>query len=63
MVVMVGGPGMSGSSPLVRGLLGRRGGRGLDPRIIPARAGFTAIQDMTSVTVGDHPRSRGVYTP
>ena len=51
----------SGSSPLARGLpdaeLGRLGG----PRIIPARAGFTATPRMCPMTSADHPRSRGVY--
>ena len=52
---------ISGSSPLARGLpriLSRP--RHL-PRIIPARAGFTAHCDMSAVSGGDHPRSRGVY--
>ena len=51
----------SGSSPLARGLpvLDDRvlGGR----RIIPARAGFTDIDAGDTTTLGDHPRSRGVY--
>ena len=35
----------------------RRGTSG----IIPARAGFTQARVGSSVGVGDHPRSRGVY--
>ena len=51
----------AGSSPLARGLP-----RGLplmrqDPRIIPARAGFTPHDYALTTTVPDHPRSRGVY--
>ena len=34
----------------------------LSEGIIPARAGFTSRPFMVSVTVGDHPRTRGVYT-
>ena len=51
----------AGSSPLARGLPRRahRGRRGV--RIIPARAGFTALSRPTSVGRRDHPRSRGVY--
>ena len=54
--------GMTGSSPLARGLrqgiadLGGGGG------IIPARAGFTRPHGRGVVAGGDHPRSRGVYT-
>ena len=52
-----------GSSPLARGLR-REGGRGLgDPRIIPARAGFTPAPEHRRSHRGDHPRSRGVYEP
>ena len=52
----------SGSSPLARGLL--RCGEGLKVwnRIIPARAGFTMSWQSMTVTSGDHPRSRGVYS-
>ena len=32
-----------------------------DPRIIPARAGFTAPGAPSPVSHRDHPRSRGVY--
>ena len=50
-----------GSSPLARGLPGRRGQERVTDRIIPARAGFT-IGARHSGRVGqDHPRSRGVY--
>ena len=59
--LMTWGCSMRGSSPLARGLLvitaalvGRRW-------IIPARAGFTLTEFNNSKTVGDHPRSRGVY--
>ena len=53
----------TGSSPLARGL------RVVDARqdglrgIIPARAGFTASLPRRDCGLGDHPRSRGVYTP
>ena len=51
-----------GPSPLARGLrlsseTARRTGR-----IIPARAGFTAVQRDGAQDGPDHPRSRGVYT-
>ena len=51
----------SGSSPLARGL--RRHARPLRTprRIIPARAGFTAVRGSPPGLRGDHPRSRGVY--
>ena len=50
-----------GSSPLARGLhLRRHLGEGGN-RIIPARAGFTFTAIGVLLTVGDHPRSRGVY--
>ena len=53
--------GAKGSSPLARGLRRVRV-QGLDnPRIIPARAGFTAISSPPSSPGTDHPRSRGVY--
>ena len=50
-----------GSSPLARGLL--RPGESLADllRIIPARAGFTYRVAASLSTMGDHPRSRGVY--
>ena len=50
-----------GSSPLARGLLcvavSGLAGQG----IIPARAGFTWGGEPLALSVGDHPRSRGVY--
>ena len=54
-------PSRPGSSPLARGLpralpLGRS-----DGRIIPARAGFTAVRSGPGARSRDHPRSRGVY--
>ena len=51
-----------GSSPLARGLLRVHVVVVLGRRIIPARAGFTVDCDRGAVFVGDHPRSRGVYT-
>ena len=52
---------MAGSSPLARGLphSGRR--RGVQPGIIPARAGFTKPNALEKGIGRDHPRSRGVY--
>ena len=50
-----------GSSPLARGLLSRGNFDFLAVRIIPARAGFTAVEDVDGVIPADHPRSRGVY--
>ena len=50
-----------GSSPLARGLPRSRRGGGGCPRIIPARAGFTAKPPTASWPPSDHPRSRGVY--
>ena len=52
----------SGSSPLARGLPAGGRPRRLPPRIIPARAGFTRRGPRPRPTVGDHPRSRGVYS-
>ena len=54
--------GSVGSSPLARGLLGRLVKSGDLIRIIPARAGFTALRTAYSGPGRDHPRSRGVYT-
>ena len=51
-----------GSSPLAQGLRGQRPDVKSSDRIIPARAGFTLIQLRLMVGVGDHPRSRGVYS-
>ena len=50
-----------GSSPLARGLLGRLRRLRQVRRIIPARAGFTWIPELTVLLMLDHPRSRGVY--
>ena len=50
-----------GSSPLARGLHGRRLSARRDLGIIPARAGFTALDSLLSRPPQDHPRSRGVY--
>ena len=51
----------TGSSPLARGLLVRRGPAPAVGRIIPARAGFTWAQPTERKVRRDHPRSRGVY--
>ena len=56
-------PGREGSSPLARGLPARAGGRDQARRIIPARAGFTGLLVPGVCAAGDHPRSRGVYSP
>ena len=50
-----------GSSPLARGLRSSRICRRAQPRIIPARAGFTAPSPTGPGSTWDHPRSRGVY--
>ena len=50
-----------GSSPLARGLRGPAKDCGAAIRIIPARAGFTAVAISVWVVISDHPRSRGVY--
>ena len=50
-----------GSSPLARGLRGRRGRCGAARGIIPARAGFTWGHHRVGCQPRDHPRSRGVY--
>ena len=51
----------AGSSPLARGLRAEVAGRPPPVRIIPARAGFTAINRDKGDLCQDHPRSRGVY--
>ena len=51
----------AGSSPLARGLRRRRPADQPGHRIIPARAGFTALPCWRGAGTGDHPRSRGVY--
>ena len=50
-----------GSSPLARGLQRPWPGRKREPRIIPARAGFTSRGAAAPHRRKDHPRSRGVY--
>ena len=50
-----------GSSPLARGLRYHRPDLRPDPRIIPARAGFTTRRTIVTASHQDHPRSRGVY--
>ena len=55
--------GRPGSSPLARGLLWPADARERADRIIPARAGFTRLDLQHGLALGDHPRSRGVYTP
>ena len=52
-----------GSSPLARGLLGKKGKAVREAGIIPARAGFTDKADNRRRMATDHPRSRGVYYP
>ena len=52
-----------GSSPLARGLQPPLPGAAGRPRIIPARAGFTVEGVGGFPYGGDHPRSRGVYSP
>ena len=52
-----------GSSPLARGLRVVAEADVGDDRIIPARAGFTYHYRQHVSYRGDHPRSRGVYTP
>ena len=54
-------PVVTGSSPLARGLLARNPQYVRRNRIIPARAGFTAIPMWSDSPSPDHPRSRGVY--
>mgnify|MGYP001669962340 CR=1 FL=1 len=51
-----------GSSPLARGLRTPRRTAPLCGRIIPARAGFTRVGCRVGNRLGDHPRSRGVYS-
>ena len=52
---------ISGSSPLARGLPSPDVWPPPAPRIIPARAGFTARRESRAQWLRDHPRSRGVY--
>ena len=51
----------SGSSPLARGLRDGASREIANPRIIPARAGFTLRRVDAGDSCQDHPRSRGVY--
>ena len=53
--------GISGSSPLARGLPCFGSLASKSDRIIPARAGFTEIWKSAIPVHPDHPRSRGVY--
>ena len=53
--------GILGSSPLARGLPVCYLNLALSERIIPARAGFTAVFYFDADYDRDHPRSRGVY--
>ena len=53
--------GLSGSSPLARGLLILLADLRRLARIIPARAGFTEVGLLGVSCRTDHPRSRGVY--
>ena len=52
-----------GSSPLARGLPIPPSPDGAARGIIPARAGFTPRRRTCGSPTGDHPRSRGVYSP
>ena len=52
----------AGSSPLARGLLVVCAVLLDELRIIPARAGFTAVLRTGTASSEDHPRSRGVYS-
>ena len=52
----------AGSSPLARGLRSCCPGCRVCTGIIPARAGFTAQPRRARRLLGDHPRSRGVYS-
>ena len=51
----------SGSSPLSRGIQGRKAFAGTLTRIIPALAGNTISRDLFLTVLWDHPRSRGEY--
>ena len=55
------GPQPLGSSPLARGLPHRPHGTHPHEGIIPARAGFTYGGKRATISLEDHPRSRGVY--
>ena len=56
------GPAPLGSSPLARGLQRPSTREKGEPRIIPARAGFTVYFHNLRFDGKDHPRSRGVYS-
>ena len=56
-----GGHGVSGSSPLARGLQNQARNSTCPGGIIPARAGFTSEPGARDRLTPDHPRSRGVY--
>ena len=60
-VVILSGIRPYGSSPLARGLPSRQPRAAPPRRIIPARAGFTGLQETVQTIDKDHPRSRGVY--
>ena len=51
----------AGSSPLARGTHLHEGGGHGDRRLIPARAGNTALTGTRSPTFTAHPRSRGEH--
>ncbi len=53
--------GLTGSSPLARGLRDDRDPDENERGIIPARAGFTGVCEPCCTGGQDHPRSRGVY--
>ena len=61
IIADVGDSTEGGSSPLARGLPAQEHRVGHLPRIIPARAGFTASIRPVGRQRWDHPRSRGVY--
>ena len=61
MLPQEAGEGDQGSSPLARGLPPGDPTAEHGAGIIPARAGFTFTAIGVLLTVGDHPRSRGVY--
>ena len=59
--IFIEGKGISGSSPLARGLPFFLTSDMSDSRIIPARAGSTQYRHTRTCHSSDHPRSRGVY--
>ena len=54
--------GKSGSSPHTRGLREEESFSDCPGRIIPAHAGFTNEEMLKNAFLGDHPRTRGVYS-